>query len=172
MNLTPEQREQVVSWLEGPAKIEQAGRMLAVPYADFVEDWTTGRADSDHRRDTEAARFYQDAQAARHRYIATLRSDAEAVAAVNPREAESKLKLAATMESDTGPLANEEDDVRKSSRFLRVADIIANGQTTSEEREALLAAQAEARAGQRELLRQLTARDARIREERGTPRPV
>lgn len=160
MNLTPEQVAQVVEYLEGPAKVEEAARMLAVPFSDFSEDWTKGRADTEHKTDSRAARFYLDAMAARARCVATLRSDAQATAGT--RESSDLLRLADALSTDVGPLVSDDDDVRRSP-LLRVVDIIDHEHTTPDERKRLQAADANAREGMRGLLRELTARDTRLR---------
>lgn len=81
------------------------------------------------------------------------------------RESSDLLRLADALSTDVGPLVSDDDDVRRSP-LLRVVDIIDHEHTTPDERKRLQAADANAREGMRGLLRELTARDARLRAAR------
>jgi hypothetical protein len=132
VNITPEQAEQVIRYLTGPAKVEEAARMLGVPLSRFREDWTKGRRDSEHGEDTPEAQLYLQAMAARSRCLAVLRSDADAAAGT--REASDKLALARELEQDAGPLVEDDDDLRKRSPDLRVIDLLESDDLTPGER--------------------------------------
>jgi hypothetical protein len=120
MRLTAEQQAKAVEYLGGPCRIEQAARLLAVPYADFAASWTEGRADAERGADTDAGQWYLACQQARARYVATTRSQAQAVA--GSRESSDLLALALTIENDEGPLASDDADVRQRSPLLRWSD--------------------------------------------------
>lgn len=137
MNLTAEQAEQVVQYLTGPAKVEEAARMLGVPLSRFREDWTKGRRDSERDEDTPEAKLYLDAMAARARCLAVLRSDADAAAGT--REASDKLALARELEQDAGPFVEDDDDLRKRSADLHALDLLSSNDLTDTERAELKA---------------------------------
>lgn len=120
MNLTQEQADAFVAYLDGPAKVEEAARMLGVPLSRFRVDWTKGAKDADAGEDSDEAKLYLRAQSARARCLAVLRSDAEAAA--GSREADTKLALARELEKDSGPLLDSDDDLRKRSADLYVTD--------------------------------------------------
>jgi hypothetical protein len=161
VKLTAEQGAKAVEYLGGPCKIEQAARMLGVPYPVFWQDWTTGRADAEAGRDTDAADWYLACQSARARYIATTRSEAQAVA--GSRESSDLLALAREIENDEGPLAGDEDDVRKSSPLLNVTDRLSDPTLPEDARATLKSAHEDASRSLHALFSAIATDDARKR---------
>jgi hypothetical protein len=77
MKLTPEQAEKAVQHLSNGSRIVESARMIEVSWSDFASAWTDGRTDSENGRDTDEAKFYRSAQAARARHCATKRGAAQ-----------------------------------------------------------------------------------------------
>lgn len=108
--MTAEQREAAVRHLGNGATLHETASLVHVSQAIFRLDWVEGRRDSEQGEDTDAARWYRDAQAARARKKATLRAQAEAVA--GSRESADLLAVLRALESEIEPTALVEETER------------------------------------------------------------
>jgi hypothetical protein len=153
VNLSTEQAEKAVEHLSNGSRIVEAARMVETAWSAFASDWTAGRTDSESNCDTPEASFYRAAQAARARHCATKRALAAATA--GSRESADILAYVRALESEEEPLV-ENIEQPNAVRLLE-----------SDDPAVVNAARAVGDAT-REMLRALTAKDARAREARAT----
>jgi hypothetical protein len=104
--MTAKQRSEVVRLLSQGARLRDAAAMVRTPFADFSAEWGSGRADSEHGRESDLASWYRDAMAARHTVIATERALASQTAGA--RESTDHLRVVEMLEGDPEPDAVEE----------------------------------------------------------------
>jgi len=134
VNLTPEQRDKVVEYLEGPCQLREAADMLQVSWPAFAEDYSLGMADAEAGRGSEAGSWYLSCRAARSRTRAKLR--AEAHATVGSRESADLLALLARLEAEAEPMPSSHDDPRASAP-LSLVDALNDPALSPDERERL-----------------------------------
>jgi hypothetical protein len=148
MRLTAEQAAKSVEHLSNGSQIIEASRMVESAWSDFSADWTAGRSDSEAGLDTPEASWYRQAQAARARHCATKRALAAATA--GSRESADILAYVKALESEMEPLAETAEKPNATRLSL------------SDDPRVVKAARAVTEAT-REMLRALTAKDARAR---------
>jgi hypothetical protein len=134
VNLTPEQRDKVVDYLDGPCQLREAADMLQVGWPAFADDYSRGMADAEAGRDTEAASWYLNCRAARSRTRAKLRAEAHATAGA--RESSDLLALLARLEAEPEPLPSSHDNPRASGS-LAIVDLLEDPGLSPEERDRL-----------------------------------
>jgi hypothetical protein len=118
--VTPEQRDAAVAYLAEGSSLPETASLCGVPWPDFARSWTLGRSDAASGVESDEASWYVEADAARARFRANLRTRAAATAGA--RESSDLLALLRHLESEDEPVAEAATDVRGSSLFLDVSD--------------------------------------------------
>src|SRR6266511_3743556 len=103
--MTAEQRSSAIGYLGDGAQLREAAHLVHAAWKDFSADWSAGRADSERGSDIETARWYRDAQAARSRKRATLRTIAAESAGT--RESQDTLRVLEALQTEEEPDAVE-----------------------------------------------------------------
>jgi hypothetical protein len=151
LRLSADQAAKAIEHIGNGSRIVEAARMVGTAWADFAADWVAGRTDHETNQDTPEATFYREAQAARARHCATKRAMAAATA--GSRESADLLAYVRALESEVEPLAENVE----APNAIRL--------TQSEDPAVVKAARAVGDSC-RELLRAVTAKDARARAAR------
>jgi hypothetical protein len=151
VRLSAEQTADAIRHLSNGSRIVESARMVHAAWSDFAADWVAGRTDHETNQDTPEAKFYREAQAARARHCATKRAMAAATA--GSRESGDILAYVRALEAEEEPLA-ENIETPNAVRL-----------TQSDDPAVVKAARAVGTAT-REMLRALTAKDARGRAAR------
>lgn len=112
--MKPDECAAVVEYLSEGSTLREASAMVGVSDRAFDHAWITGRLEAESGTDSELAHWFREAQAARARRRATLRS--EAAAAAGRREATDLLAVLKALEDEVEPVAvASTDGVRERS---------------------------------------------------------
>jgi hypothetical protein len=164
VNLTAEQRDKVVEYLDGPCQLREAADMLEVSWPAFADDYSRGMADSEAGRASEAATWYLACRAARSRTLAKLRAEAHATA--GSRESADLLRVLEALTSEPEPMPSTHDNPRASGS-LALVDALADPTLSADERAELSQLSQDFHAAGMAVFEALLQRDERRRARAG-----